>query len=32
MGTKIKTKAMIDSGCTHTCIGEKMVKKENIPT
>jgi hypothetical protein len=31
-GTKIKTTAMIDSGCTHTCIGEKMVKKENIPT
>jgi Fe-S-cluster containining protein len=23
---------MIDLGCTHTCIGEKMVKKENIPT
>jgi hypothetical protein len=32
MGTKIKTMAMIDSGCTHMCIGEKMVKKENIPT
>jgi predicted aspartyl protease len=31
-GTKIRTMAMIDSGCTHTCIGEKMVKKENIPT
>jgi hypothetical protein len=31
-GTKIKTTAMIDLGCTHTCIGEKMVKKENIPT
>jgi hypothetical protein len=31
-GTKIKTMAMMNSGCTHTCIGEKMVKKENIPT
>jgi hypothetical protein len=32
LGTKIRTTAMINSGCTHTCIGEKMVKKENIPT
>jgi hypothetical protein len=32
MGTKIRTMPMIDSGCTHMCIGEKMVKKENIPT
>jgi hypothetical protein len=24
--------AMIDLGCTHTCIGEKVVKEKNIPT
>jgi hypothetical protein len=31
-GTKFKTTAMINSGCTHTCIGEKVVKERNIPT
>jgi hypothetical protein len=30
--TKVKTSAMIDSGCTHTCIREKLVKEKNIPT
>jgi hypothetical protein len=30
--TKIKTAAMINSECTHTCIGEEVVRKKNIPT
>jgi hypothetical protein len=30
--TKVKTMTMIDSGCTHTCIREKVVKERNIPT
>jgi hypothetical protein len=30
--TTIKTTAMINLGCTHTCIGEKIAKEKNILT
>ncbi|KAF7773650.1 hypothetical protein Agabi119p4_5817 [Agaricus bisporus var. burnettii] len=31
-GKKLKLSAMVDSGCTHTCIDEELVKKKKIPT
>jgi hypothetical protein len=31
-GDKLKISAVVDSGCTHTCINEKLVNQEGIPT
>ena len=31
-GKRLEVNAMVDSGCTHTCIGEKVVEEEGIPT
>src|SRR5258708_12169069 len=28
---KLQVKALIDSGCTTTCIGEELIKREKIP-
>jgi hypothetical protein len=30
-GKNFTAKAMIDSGCTHTCINEKTVIRKDIP-
>src|SRR5258708_12798717 len=29
---KLQVKALIDSGCMTTCIGEELIKREKIPT
>jgi len=31
-GKKLKVKALVDSGCTHTWINEQLVKNKKIPT